>query len=78
MKQVEIFDGINCRISDVQKEKKGGCIVKATISDADGKYGVDRTVYVDADGERCVQIHIGHFTTLRYYESKGKKVRIWF
>lgn len=78
MKQVEIFDGIEFRVADVQKEKKDGCIVKAQISEADGKYAIDRTVYIDANGVRCVQIHMGHFVTLKYYENKGDKVKIWF
>lgn len=78
MKQVEIFDGIEVRVADVQKEKKSGCIVKAQISEADGKYAVNRTVYVDDNGVRCVQIHMGHFATLEYYENKGCKVKIWF
>lgn len=78
MKQVELFDGVNVRVADVQKEKNNGRIVKVQISEADGKYSVYRTVYVDNNGERCVQIHMGHFVTLGYYENKGEKVAILF
>lgn len=78
MKLVETWDGVRRRTVEVQKEKIGNLIVKAQISDADDKYAIDRTVYVDAEGVRYVQIHMGSYATLDYYRNKGKLVKIWF
>ena len=77
MKQAKIWDGTDYRFSDVQKEKINGCIVKARISDNDGKYAVERTVYKDDKGTRCVQIHMGVFATIDYYKNIGKMVEVY-
>ena len=77
MKQARIWNGMDDKISDVQKEKINGCILKARIADNDGKYAVERTVYKDNEGTRCVQIHLGIFATLDYYRNLGKKVEVY-